>query len=101
MCQMSGTSIATNILMSFVIEAFPIMVYKKQMQNGTRRMMEIIEAVGIKNGAVQANTLYRFEPCGEAGDFVRVNGISDALAEMLRENGADKAAVDQFREVQT
>lgn len=101
MCQMSGTSIATNILISFVIEAFPIMVYKKQMQDGTRRMMEIVEAVGIQDGAVQANTLYRFEPCGEAGEFVRVNGISDALAEMLRENGADKAAVDRFREVQT
>jgi pilus assembly protein CpaF len=30
MCQMSGTGIDTNILMSFVVEAFPIMVFKRQ-----------------------------------------------------------------------
>jgi len=101
MCQMSGTSIATNILMSFVIEAFPIMVFKKQAQNGVRRIMEIVEAVGLQDGTVQANTLFRFESHEETGEFIRVNGISDSLADTLRENGADKAAVDRFREVRT
>ncbi len=99
MCQMSGTNIATNILMSFVVEAFPVMVYKRQFPDGTRRIMEIVEAVGVQNGMVQANTLYRFETDGETGEFVRVHGITDGLAEVLRGNGASKTAVDSFREV--
>ena len=101
MCQMSGTNILTGILLSFVVEAFPIMVFKRQFPDGTRRIMEIIEATGIRDGIVQANTLYRFESDGKSGEFIRVHGISDSLADVLRENGADKASVERFREAIT
>ena len=97
MCQMSGTNISTHILMGFVVEAFPIMVFKKQMPDGTRRVMEIVEATGIKDGVVQASTLYRFET--ETGEYVREHGISDELAESMRGNGADKAVIERIREV--
>ncbi len=96
MCQMSGTNISTHILMGFVAEAFPIMVFKKQMPDGTRRIMEIVEATGIQNGVVQANTIYRFET--ETGEYVREHGITNELAESMRGNGADKAATEWFRE---
>ena len=97
MCQMSGTNISTNILMGFVAEAFPVMVYTKQMPDGTRRIMEIVEATGVQDGVVQASTLFRFET--ETGKFMRVNGISVNLAEILLENGADPYAVVRFGEV--
>lgn len=100
MCQMSGTNISTNILMGFVAEAFPIMVFKRQFPDGTRRIMEIVEATGVQKGMVQASTLYRFETDGEKGGFVRVNGISEELADVLRENGVDKGAVARLREVE-
>ena len=99
MCQMSGTHITTDILLSFVVEAFPIMVYKRKFPDGTRRIMEIIEATGVQKGVVQAHTLFRFEANDSNGSFVRVNGISAELAHVLQENGASKAAIDQFREV--
>lgn len=101
MCQMSGTAISTSILMSFVVEAFPVMVFKRQFPDGTRRIMEIIEATGVQDGVVQTSTLYRFETDGETGEFVRVHGISDNLTDILRENGADKAVVERLREVIT
>jgi len=97
MCQMSGTNINTNILLGFVVEAFPVMVFKRQFPDGTRRVMEIVEATGIENGVVQANTLFRFE--AETGEYIREHGVSDELAETLRGNGADKAAIGRFREV--
>lgn len=97
MCQMSATNISTHILMGFVVEAFPIMVFKKQMPDGTRLIMEIVEATGVQNGVVQANTLYRFEP--DTGKYVREHGILDDLAESLRGNGAEKAMIERFREV--
>jgi len=99
MCQMSNTRIASDILLGFIVEAYPVMVHKKQFPDGTRRVMEIVEATGIQDGTVQANTLYRFD--GEAGEYVQVDGISDGLAEILRGNGADKAAIDRYREAIT
>ena len=97
MCQMSGTNISTQILMGFVAEAFPIMVFKKQLQDGTRRIMEIVEVTGVQNGVIQANTLFRFE--ADTGQYVHEHEISDELAESLRSNGADKAVIKRFREV--
>ena len=95
MCQMSGTNISTNILMGFVAEAFPVMVFKKQMPDGTRRIMEIVEATGVRDGAVQARTLFRFEE----GRFVQTGGISDSLAATLLENGAPVTSVGRFKVV--
>jgi len=95
MCQMSGTNISTHILMGFVAEAFPVMVFKKQMPDGTRCIMEIVEATGIKDGVVQARTLFRFED----GKFVQTGCISDSLADILLENGAEPAAVSGFKAV--
>lgn len=96
MCQMSGTGIDTNILMSFVVEAFPIMVFKRQFPDGTRRTMEIVEATGVKDGVVKARTLYQYDM--KRQQYAKVNGISDALVNVLRENGADCEAIDHFRE---
>jgi len=101
MCQMSGTNISTNILMSFVAEAFPVMVFKRQFPDGTRRIMEIAEATGVIDGAVQTNSIFRYEANGSQDEYRQVNGISDGLAEILRENGADKAMIDRFMEVGT
>jgi pilus assembly protein CpaF len=97
MCQMSGTNISTAILLGFVVEAFPVMVFKRQFPDGIRRMMEIVEATGVTDGVVHANTLYRYEM--GTGEYVRVSGISDNLVETLRENGADNETIARFREV--
>jgi len=97
MCQMSGTQISTHILMGFVAEAFPVMVFTKQMPDGTRRFMEIVEATGVRDGVVQAHTLFRFEN----GNFVQAGGISDSLSDTLMENGADITSVNRYKEAQT
>jgi len=99
MCQMSGTNISTAVLLGFVVEAFPIMVFKRQFPDGTRRVIEIVEACGIRGGMVQAHTLYHYEPHGESDEFVRTCSISDALASVLRENGAEQTDINRFREV--
>jgi pilus assembly protein CpaF len=98
MCQMSDTKITTHVLMGMIVEGFPIMVFKKQMPDGKRRIMEIVEATGSWDGEVQATTLFRFavKPDG-GGGFTRVNGISDQLADAMLENGADPSLVNKFR----
>jgi len=97
MCQMSDTKITTHVLMEMIVEGFPLMVFKKQMPDGKRRIMEIVEATGSWDGEVQANTLFRYaiQPDG-SGRFIRVNGISAKLADLMLENGADPVLISQF-----
>ena len=74
------------------------MVFKKQMPDGKRRIMEIVEATGSWDGEVQATTLFRYTVKHDgSGGFARVNGISDQLADAMLENGADPNLVDKFR----
>ncbi len=98
MCQMSDTKISTQILLSMIVEAFPIMVFKKQLPDGSRRIMEIIEATGVQDSEVQATTLYRFvvNPDG-TGQHVTLGGISKLLAENLLENGVSPERMHQYR----
>jgi len=86
MYQMAVTSIPPQVILSFICEAFPIMIFKKQMSDGTRRVMEIVEALGVENEKVTTRTLYRYDP--KAGRHVRVNPISAALIQTLTENDA-------------
>jgi pilus assembly protein CpaF len=98
MCQMSDTKISTQILLSMIVEAFPIMVFKKQLPDGTRRIMEIIEATGVENGEVQATSLFRYMFSQEnGGQHIRVGAISDTLANNLLENGADHQQVKRYQ----
>ena len=100
MCQMAEKRPETNILLGFIVEAFPIMVFKRQFTDGTRRMVEIIEATGVTDGMVQATTLFRFDMDGNGGgSFVYVAGISDSLADTLQANGADPKELSRFRKV--
>ena len=98
MCQMSDTKILTHVLMGMIVEGFPIMVFKKQMPDGKRRIMEIVEATGTWDGEVQATTLFRFAVQQDGnGQFVRVHGISENLADTLLENGADPKWIEDCR----
>ena len=74
-------------------------VYQKQLKDNTRKIMEVFEAIGQKNGQVRGNMLYRFQIEGverdEAGHITRICGshhrtgcISPRLYCRLRDNGA-------------
>ncbi len=94
MYQMAATSIPPQVILSFIVEAFPIMVFKKQMADGTRRLMEIIEALGVREDGVQTQTLYRFD--ARLARHMRVNPISPALARALAENDAPEEQIERF-----
>ena len=83
-------------LLSYVTEAYPIVVFCKQLENKQRRMMEIMECEILPNGDCRYNTLFRYvitENHMEDGKFVieghhtQVNEISVSLRKRLLENG--------------
>ncbi len=83
-------------LMNLVTEAFPIVVFAKQLENKQRRLMEIMECEIMKDGQRRFHSLFRYEitenRMGE-GQFIingkhrRTAGISAGLRKRLLENG--------------
>ena len=62
-----------------IASALDIIIFLSRLRDHTRRVLEITEVVGYKDGEVQLNTLYQFEETGEdvngriAGCLIRTN----------------------------
>ena len=91
-----AVDMSDETLLSYVTEAYPIVVFCKQLENKQRRMMEIMECEILPNGDRRYNTLFRYvitENHMENGKFVieghhtQVNEISVSLRKRLLENG--------------
>lgn len=108
MCQMADTRLSEERLLKNITEAFPIMVHKKRLADGSRKYMEIFEATGVEGGKVTGNMIYQFiidhyERSGGRivkvhGRHMKVGNISRALALRLFENGVPLETVRQFAE---
>jgi pilus assembly protein CpaF len=109
MCLEAGTSLSEERLMKNIVEAVPIMVFKMQLPDHSRKYMEIFEATGTKDGEVIGNTLYKYVvdryERDEAGRIVKVVGehkhlgyISPSLAERLLIGGVDRNEIRRFAE---
>ena len=91
-----AVDMSDETLLSYVTEAYPIVVFCKQLETKQRRMMEIMECEILPNGDRRYNTLFRYvitENHMENGKFVieghhtQVNEISVSLRKRLLENG--------------
>ena len=91
-----AVDMSDETLLSYVTEAYPIVVFCKQLENKQRRMMEIMECEILPNGDRRYDTLFRYvitENHMEDGKFVieghhtQVNEISVSLRKRLLENG--------------
>ena len=59
MCLEAGTFLSEERLLKNIVEAFPVMVFKMQLPDGSRKYMEVYEATGVKDGEVVGHTLFR------------------------------------------
>lgn len=94
-------------LARLAVEAFPIVVYMRQLDDGVRRIMEVLEGEQFtpQQGLI-CRTLYRFDtfdtihhPDGGVevkGKHNRVSGISPNLQRLLLNSGASRAAVLEY-----
>ena len=66
-----------EVLMDLVTEAFPIVVFTKQLENRKRKLMEIMECEITADGKRKYNPLYRYEITENRmeGDQFIINGI--------------------------
>lgn len=98
MCQMGAVNVPAHILMSLIVEAFPIAVFCRQLGNSHRCITEVVEAYGALDGEARTRTLFAYEPTKDGGDWRRVGAISPRVAERMRNNGAEEAAIRRYAE---
>lgn len=86
-----------DIMLRFMVEAYPVIVYIKQYGDNTRRVQSILEGSFV-DGRIEYNELYSFRVKDNItdedgnlrevrGKFVRCGEISDALRNRLLNNG--------------
>ncbi|NCB52948.1 MAG: CpaF family protein, partial [Clostridia bacterium] len=60
MCHSAQTGLSDELLLEMCVGAWPIMVFKKQLKDNSRKYMEVFEATGAESGKLQGRMLYRF-----------------------------------------
>jgi pilus assembly protein CpaF len=92
--------------MDYVTEAYPIVVFCKQLEDKQRRMMEIQECEILPDGTRVYRPLFQYvitENLMERDRFIieghheQVNSISDSLARRFLENGMPQALINQLK----
>ena len=92
-------------LMKLMVEAFPIIVYQRQLEDHSRKITEIIEGEDYRNGSVIYRTLFRYmvdenivdgDNTSVIGHFEEPEGVSRRLRDEFLHNGAERRVVDMF-----
>lgn len=94
-------------LLHQMMKSFPIVFFMEQFPDGSRKVSEIIEAVGFENNRVVSNVLYRYvvddnkendlgENIGVIGHFECVNAISEDMQNRLLHSGAPRSVVNSL-----
>lgn len=103
LCKRKYPNVDDKVILNLVTEAFPIVVYAKQLENKQRRIMEIMECEIYPDGTRKYHSLYQYkitENRIEDGKFIvkgaheKVEDISESLQRRLLENGMPKAELD-------
>ena len=99
-------SIDDDILQQIMVEAYPIVVYTKQLQDGSRKIMEIIEGEDYLDGKLITRSLYRFnvlDNMPDEGGTIRVMGshtkmqeVSEVLHKRFLDNGISARELKLF-----
>lgn len=107
MAMMAEANYTEDMLMRFAYSAFPIICFKKRMSDGSRKYIEIIEAIEQEDGSFMLSSLFRFHAVGSEfdangkvmkvqGKHHRINPISNSLARRLLLEGAPLEQVRKF-----
>lgn len=80
---LSGAELPIPVIRQQIASALDIVVQLSRFRDASRRVAEICEVTGVRDGAVELRTLFRFEEEGEAngrviGRLRRVDELGDA-----------------------
>ncbi len=97
LCLLKGLDISYEILYNLCIESFPIAVMLRQLDDKSRKIVEITESYLDENHKPQTKTIYRFKTTekiyNDAGDVIKING------EYIKENNLSERLIKEFEEL--
>lgn len=107
MAMMAKSGFSENMLLHLAYQSFPIICHKKRLPDGSRKYVEIAEAVKGDDGQYTVVPLYRFIATNnehdENGVLTKIGGthramhsISNNLADILLLNGANLAEIKKY-----
>lgn len=98
--------ISTDILLSMICKAFPIVVYIDKYFDNVRRISKITECVGLdENNQIKLKVLYQYkvdyneEIDGKKyvyGAFEKIDPPSEKIKEIFYKNGANKKIIETY-----
>lgn len=99
-------SMDDSILMQIMVEAYPIVVFTKQLEDRSRKIMEIIEGEDYIDGKLICRSLYKYEVVDNVmydrnevrvvGHHRKMENTSDTLRKRLLDNGISHKELDEF-----
>lgn len=99
-------NMADDILMQIMVEAYPVVVFTKQLEDGSRKIMQIIEGEDYRDGELIYQPLYQFDVAdnkttkdGEVivvGRHRRLGSISESLKKRMLDNGIPAKKIQPF-----
>ena len=94
------------ILMQIMVEAYPVVVFTKQLEDRSRKIMEIIEGIDYQDGRLIYRSLYKYEVTDNVTDkkgnahvvgcHRKTGVISDTLKKRLLDNGISHKELSEF-----
>ena len=94
------------ILMQIMVEAYPVIVFTKQLEDRSRRIMEIIEGEDFADGKLSYRSLYKYDVTDNVVDengavkviglHKKVEDISDQLKKRFLDNGISAKELSCF-----
>lgn len=104
---MAETPLSEERILKMIVSAFPIVLYKMQLPDGSRKYIEIFEATGVENGNVVGHTLFKFENeetiKDDNGKIIKMKGrhlpvssISKRLQERFHIAGVENKTIEKF-----
>ena len=90
-------NMADDILMQIMVEAYPVVVFTKQLEDGSRKIMQIIEGEDYRDGELIYQPLYQYDVEDNrttedgsvlvVGKHRRLGSISESLKKRMLDNG--------------
>ena len=96
-----------STLYSMFVRAFPILVHQEKLPDNSRKVTQIYEVVGYKNGIMEYNPIFEFEVMENIyndkdevirveGAFMHLNSITKAMRQRLLKRGAKTEDLNRY-----
>ena len=99
-------NMADDILMQIMVEAYPVVVFTKQLEDGSRQIMQIIEGEDFLDGKLLYRQLYEYKVTDNqtdengktkvVGNHIQKEYISNVLKKRLLDNGISSKELQCF-----